>query len=116
LYCISITIAEALSGWKRTITTQTGTKLKMCTTGPTKPILYFDVKFSRGRNSSDEPGGAYIHVRIVYPELITAQQQKGLENVLRQTDAELGNIQVKAVNADEGSIRHMKVRTHVRKK
>ena len=83
-HVVEIELKEALTGWKRTVTTIDGKQLTVASAGPTQPT--FEERYpGLGMPKSKSPtqrGDFLIGVRIKFPASLTAEQKKKLKEIL----------------------------------
>ncbi|KAK3676494.1 Molecular chaperone (DnaJ super) [Recurvomyces mirabilis] len=79
-----IDLKEALTGWKRTVSTIDGKQVSVSSSGPTQPT--FEERFPQlGMPKSKTPekrGDLVVGVRIKYPASLTAAQKQKLREIL----------------------------------
>ena len=83
-HIVEIDLKEALTGWKRTVSTIDGKQVSVSSPGPTQPT--FEERFpSLGMPKSKTPtqrGDFVVGVKIKYPTSLTATQKLKLKEVL----------------------------------
>lgn len=83
-HTVEIDLKEALTGWKRTVSTIDGKQVSVSSSGPTPPT--FTEKFPQlGMPKSRTPeqrGDFIVGVKIKFPTSLTADQKKKLKEIL----------------------------------
>ena len=83
-HTVEIDLKEALTGWKRTVTTIDGKQLTVSSGGPTQPT--FEERYpGQGMPSSKKPtqrGDFIVSVKIKYPTSLTTDQKNKLKEIL----------------------------------
>lgn len=83
-YTIELDLKEALTGWRRTVSTIDGKQLQVSSSGPTGPN-YADRFPNLGMPKSKKPaerGDFIVGVKIKFPTSLTSQQKEALKNIL----------------------------------
>lgn len=81
---VDLDLKEALTGWKRTVTTIDGKQLGLDKAGPTQPGSQ-DVYPNLGMPISKKPGqrgNFIIKYNVKFPTSLTAQQKESLKQIL----------------------------------
>ncbi|KKY36716.1 putative dnaj heat shock family protein [Diaporthe ampelina] len=81
---VDLELKEALTGWKRTVTTIDGRQLSLDKSGPTQPGSH-DVYPGQGMPISKKPGqrgNFIIKYNVKFPTSLTAQQKEALKGIL----------------------------------
>lgn len=84
LYTVTLDLKEALTGWKRTVTTIDGKQIKLDRGGPTQPgsedrYPGLGMPFSK---KPDQRGDFVITYKVNFPMSLTATQKKALQEIL----------------------------------
>lgn len=83
-HTVEIDLKEALTGWKRTVSTIDGKQLTVSSSGPTQPT--FEERYPQlGMPKSKAPtqrGDFIVGVKIKFPTSLTADQKKKLKEIL----------------------------------
>lgn len=81
---VDLELKEALTGWKRTVTTIDNKQIGLEKTGPTQPGSQ-DVYPNLGMPVSKKPdhrGNFIIKYNVKFPTSLTAQQKQALKEIL----------------------------------
>lgn len=81
---VEIDLKEALTGWKRTITTIDGKQIQVSRGGPTHPgheIRYPELGMPNSKKPG-ERGDMIVQVRVKFPSSLTPQQKSQLKEIL----------------------------------
>lgn len=81
---VDVDLKEALTGWKRTVTTIDGKQLSVSGTGPTQPTYterYPGLGMPKSKKP-DERGDFVVGVNIKYPTSLTTAQKTKLKEIL----------------------------------
>nr|POE76147.1 protein psi1 [Quercus suber] len=83
-HMVEVDLKEALTGWKRTVSTIDGKQVNVSSSGPTQPT--FEERFPQlGMPKSKTPtqrGDFIVGVKIKYPTSLTAEQKQSLKEIL----------------------------------
>ena len=81
---VEIDLKEALTGWKRTVSTIDGKQLTVSSSGPTQPTFeerYPGLGMPKSKSPSQR-GDFLVGVKIKFPTSLTADQKKKLKEIL----------------------------------
>jgi DnaJ homolog subfamily B member 4 len=84
VYPVELTLKEALTGWKRTVTTIDGKQINIEKAGPTQPGSS-DTYPGQGMPISKKPGtrGDFVvKYNVKFPASLTANQKQKLRDIL----------------------------------
>ena len=81
---VELDLKEALTGWKKTITTIDGKQVQVSGGGPTQPdheIRYPELGMPKSKKLG-ERGDMIVQVKVKFPSSLTPQQKSQLKEIL----------------------------------
>ena len=81
---VELDLKEALTGWKRTISTIDGKQIQVSMSGPTQPgheIRYPELGMPKSK-MPNQRGDMIVQVKVKFPPTLTAHQKEELRRIL----------------------------------